>query len=175
MNIFVTSPNPWECAKVLPDRHIVKMPLETCQMLSIVCSDKWGHGFGVLPKANGDPYSTEKGAFRNHPCTVWANSFVMNWQWLLQHGLFLCEEYRERYGKVHSCYQTLLHAKTILPTEDPTGHSGKSTTPFVRAMPDEFKLDRSIDTYTAYRMYISSKPWVKNNYLRIPKRKPEWV
>jgi hypothetical protein len=24
-------------------------------------------------------------------------------------------------------------------------------------------------------MYISSKPWVKDNYLRIPDRKPEWV
>ena len=55
MNIFVTSPSPWESARVLPDKHIVKMPLETCQMLAIVCSDKWGHGFGTLPKADGLP------------------------------------------------------------------------------------------------------------------------
>ena len=40
MNIFVTDPDPVQCAKVLPDKHIVKMPLETCQMLSIVCSDE---------------------------------------------------------------------------------------------------------------------------------------
>jgi len=46
---------------------------------------------------------------------------------------------------------------------------------FTRAMPDEFKLDTSIDTFTAYKMYISSKPWVASNYLRMPQRKPEWI
>ena len=46
MNIFVTDPAPTISAKVLPDKHIVKMPLETCQMLSIVCSDEWGHSYG---------------------------------------------------------------------------------------------------------------------------------
>ena len=32
MNIFVTDPDPIKSAVVLPDKHIVKMPLETCQM-----------------------------------------------------------------------------------------------------------------------------------------------
>ena len=53
MNIFVTNPDPVVSAQVLPDKHIVKMPLETCQMLSIVASDKWGYGFGTLPKLDG--------------------------------------------------------------------------------------------------------------------------
>lgn len=48
-------------------------------------------------------------------------------------------------------------------------------TPFVRAMPDEFKHDASIDTFEAYKRYIASKPWVKTNYLKLPKRKPNWV
>ena len=46
---------------------------------------------------------------------------------------------------------------------------------FTRAMPDEFKYDDTIDTFTAYKMYVSSKPWVSDNYLRKPERKPEWV
>ena len=46
---------------------------------------------------------------------------------------------------------------------------------FTRAMPDEFKYDDSIDTFTAYKMYVSSKPWVSDNYLRKPERKPEWI
>ena len=175
MNIFVTDPSPYKSAVVLPDKHIVKMPLETCQMLAIVCSDKWGHGFGTLPKADGAAYITEKGAFRNHPCTIWANSFVNNWQWLLAHGLALCDEYTHRYGKRHTCHNTLLAAKEILPTADPQGRSGKDTTPFVRAMPDEFKYDASIDTFIAYKNYISSKPWVASNYLRDKSRKPDWV
>ena len=175
MNIFVTDSSPVKSAQVLPDKHIVKMPLETCQMLSIVASDKWGHGFGVLPKVDGTPYKTDKGAFRNHPCTAWANSFVTNWQWLLAHGFALCDEYAARYGKVHTCHHTLLAAKEILPTGDPTGRSGKGPTPFARAMPNEFKFDTSIDTFTAYKMYIASKPWVASNYLRDPSKKPDWV
>ena len=58
MNIFVTDPSPVLSARVLPDKHIVKMPLECCQMLSIVASEKWGRGFGTLPKADRTPYST---------------------------------------------------------------------------------------------------------------------
>ena len=52
---------------------------------------------------------------------------------------------------------------------------GKGPTPFVFAGPDEFKYDESVDIYTKYKMYIASKPWVKDNYLRIPERKPDWV
>ena len=175
MNIFVTSPDPVECARVLPDKHIVKMPLECCQMLSIVASEKWGHGFGDLPKLDGKPYKTEKGAFRNHPCTIWANDFVMNWRWLIRHGLALCEEYSERYGKIHSCLHTLAYANEIFPFGDPAGRSGKDPKPFARAMPDEWKYDDTIDTFTAYKRYIASKPWVAENYLRIPERKPDWI
>jgi len=139
-------------------------------MLSIVASEKWGHGYGTLSKADGTAYSTEKGAFRNHPCTQWAAASVDNAYWLIKHGMNLCDEYTLRYGKVHSCYNTLVEAYYKFP-------KGKITnvTSFVRAMPDEFKLDTGIDTFTAYKMYISSKPWVASNYLRMPERKPAWV
>ena len=53
----MTDPDPIKSAQVLPDKHIVKMPLETCQMLSIVASKKWGY---II-----EPYKTDKGAFRN--------------------------------------------------------------------------------------------------------------
>ena len=112
MNIFVTDPDPAKSAQSLPDKHIVKMPLESCQMLAIVASTKWGHGFGKLPKLDGTPYLTDKGAFRGHPCTIWAQE---NYRWLIEHGLALCAEYTNRYGKVHSCQHTLEHAKMIFP------------------------------------------------------------
>ena len=81
-----------------------------------------------------------------------------------------CDEYTLRYNKVHSCYKTLVDAFYLFP-------KGKITevTPFARAMPDEYKLDTSIDTFTAYKMYIASKPWVASNYLRMPQRKPDWI
>ena len=166
MNIFVTDPNPFTSAQCLPDKHIVKMPLETCQMLAIVASDKWGHGFGTLPKLDGTPYKTEKGAFRNHPCTVWAQS---NYTWLIMHGLALCKEYTYRYGKKHSCYSTITHCTHIFPLQV------SEPTTFTRAMPDEYKYDDTIDNFTAYKRYISSKPWASSNYLRKPDRKPDWI
>ena len=169
MNIFVTNPSPTISAQCLPDRHVVKMPLETCQMLAIVCSEKWGHNFGVLHKKDGTPYNTDKGAFRNHPCTVWANESNVNAWWLVAHGFALCEEYTHRYGKVHSCEKTVLEAGHLIPfTMD-------RPTSFTRAMPDEYKHDTSIDTFTAYKNYISSKPWAASNYLRDPSRKPDWI
>ncbi len=179
MNIFVTHPDPITSAKVLPDKHVVKMPLETCQMLSIVFSKKWGHGYGQLYRINGEPYKTEKGAFRNHPCTVWANESLQNTWWLAIHGFALCEEYAHRYGKDHSCKKTLLEAVKLLPRQKflPFPHTFKPVPPtsFVRAMPDEYKHDTSIDTFTAYKNYIRSKPWVASNYLRDPSRKPDWI
>ena len=171
MNIFVTDFCPIKSAQVLPDKHIVKMPLETCQMLSIVASKKWGHGFGDLPRLDGSPYKTEKGAFRNHPCTIWAQQ---NWSWLIRHGLALCDEYTYRYGKVHSCEKTLLHAEMIFPFQYLRSVADHATV-FARAMPDQWKYDDTIDDITAYKRYIASKPWVKDNYLRKPERKPDWI
>ena len=170
MNIFATDPSPYVSAKCLPDKHVVKMPLETCQMLSIVCSHKWGHGYGELHRTNGEPYKTHKGAFSSHPCTIWANESLTNTWWLLKHGLALCAEYTHRYGKVHSCQKTLEEAESIIPFSIQT-----IPTSFTRAMPDEYKHDTSIDTFTAYKNYIRSKPWVASNYLRDPSRQPDWI
>ncbi len=170
MNIFVTNQFPAESAICLPDKLVVKMPVEACQILSIVASEKWGHNYGPLHKKDGNPYATEKGAFRNHPCTQWAAKTVDNAYWLIKWGLNLCDEYTLRYNKTHSCQNTLIEAYYLFPK----GKLNK-VTPFARAMPDEYKLDTSIDTFTAYKMYIASKPWVASNYLRMPERKPEWV
>lgn len=169
MNIFVTNQYPAESATVLPDKHIVKMPLECCQMLSIVASP-WYHNYGTLPRIDGTPYATKKGAFRNHPCTIWAAESIHNAYWLIKHGMNLCDEYTLRFNKTHSCYNTLVHAYYLFPKGCIT-----SVTSFVRAMPDEFKYDDSIDTFTAYKMYIASKPWVADNYRRMPQRKPTWI
>ena len=172
MNIFIVDRDPVTAATLLPDRHVVKMSLETCQLLSIVYSD-WYHGWGDLHKQDGTPYSTSKGAFRNHPCTKWVAESYDNLFWLLSHGLGLCEEYTYRYGKRHACQSTIEEACNIFDAK--SLHVNPNIRSFVRAMPDEFKLNKNIDDVTAYRLYVASKPWVKNNYLRKPDRKPSWV
>lgn len=170
MNIFVTSPCPKESAISLPDRHICKMPIETCQLLSIVASKKWGYNYGSLHKSDNTPYKTEKGAFRNHPCTKWIFESIDNASWLIEHGVHLCNEFELRYNKRHACLNALEEAYQIFPKG-----KIKEVTYFTRAMPDQWKMNKSIDTFEAYKRYISSKPWVKNNYLRITSRKPDWI
>ena len=175
MNVFVTEPCPYNSARVLPDKHIVKMPLETCQMLSMVYS-KWYFDWGQLTKKDGTPYKTEKGAFRGHPCTIWAAENIYNTAWLIAHGFGLSREYYERYGKVHTCLEPLVESKKIF--EEKTGENVAiycHAKNFPRAMPEEWKYDDNIDTFTAYKRYIASKPWAATNYLRIPDRKPDWI
>ena len=176
MNIFVTDNSPITSARNLPDKHICKMPLETCQMLAIIYSD-WYYGVGKLYKADGNPYRTAHGAFRNHPCTQWAAANQYNLAWLIQHGYALCAEYHSRYDKVHSCRATIHEAADIYDRifDMPCSQAYHKVTDFTRAMPEYLKYDTSIDTITAYIRYLNTKPWLASNYLRIPSRKPSFI
>ena len=176
MNIFVTDPCPIQSARNLPDKHIVKMPLETCQMLSIIYSD-WYYGVGKLYKQDGTPYRTAHGAFRKHPCTQWAAADQYNLAWLIEHGLALCFEYTARYNKVHTCQDVIYQAESIYHkcfTQDITD-AATYVRDFTRAMPEYLKFDTTIDTITAYKRYLNTKPWLASNYLRIPSRKPSFI
>ena len=176
MNIFVTDPCPIQSARNLPDKHIVKMPLETCQMLAIIYSD-WYYGVGKLYKSDGTPYRTAHGAFRNHPCTQWAAANQYNLAWLIAHGIALCNEYTARYNKRHTCYDPIIQAVAIydLCFDDSVSHAYRKVTHFTRAMPESIKFDTTIDTITAYKQYLNTKPWLASNYLRIPSRKPSFI
>ena len=177
MNIFVTDPSPIQSARNLPDKHIVKMPLETCQMLSIIYSD-WYYGVGKLYKSDGKPYRTAHGAFRNHPCTQWAAANQYNLAWLIRHGYALCHEYNLRYGKVHTCLDVISQAERIYHKSFDNlllSDASRKVTSFTRAMPEYLKFDTTIDTITAYKRYLNTKPWLASNYLRIPSRKPSFI
>ena len=177
MNIFVTDRCPIQSARNLHDKHIVKMPLETCQMLAIIYSD-WYYGVGKLYKSDGTPYRTAHGAFRNHPCTQWAAANQYNLAWLIRHGYALCHEYQARYNKVHTCFDVISQAEMIYHTSFPDEFlslASKKVTEFTRAMPESIKFDTSIDTITAYKQYLNTKPWLASNYLRIPSRKPSFI
>ena len=178
MNIFVTDRCPIQSARNLPDKHIVKMPLETCQMLAIIFSD-WYYGVGKLYKSDGTPYRTSHGAFRNHPCTQWAAANQYNLAWLIRHGYALCDEYTQRYGKVHTCLDVISQSERIFHRSfsniNTLYHASRKVRDFTRAMPESIKFDNTIDTITAYKRYLNTKPWLASNYLRIPSRKPSFI
>ena len=175
MNIFVIDTDPITSAQHLPDRHVTKMILESAQMLSIVFSDHYW-GVGTVSKVDGTPFKTEKGAFKNHPCTIWAAESYENCAWLIQHACALCSEFARRYGHKHKLTESLFACKKLF--QRVTGESimcYNNVVGFARAMPEEYKFDTSITDVEAYRMYVASKPWVSDNYLRAPERKPAWV
>ncbi len=175
MNIFAVDADPITAARALPDRHVTKMILESAQMLSIVFSSHYWD-VGTVSKVDGTPFKTEKGAFKKHPCTIWAAACQANCAWLIQHACALCVEFRERYGHKHKLEKSIFECKKLF--HRVTGSPitiYRQVNQFARAMPVEYKLDDSIDDVTAYKMYVASKPWVATNYLRIPERKPEWV
>ena len=127
MNIFVLDNDPTVAAKLHLDKHVVKMPLETAQMLSSI---------------SGGPY---KITHKNHPCTVWARQSKANYNWLVQLGFALCNEYSFRYSKRHKCrdiIEQLKHAPKCVPDGD--------RTPFAQAMPDDCKRDNAVEAYKEY-------------------------
>ena len=159
MNIFILSENPKEAATMMLNKHVVKMPTESMQMLSTISNHL---GFD-------SPY---KPVMLNHPCTVWARESQDNFQWLIDHCKYLCEEYTLRYNKVHKVettleeyYNTLMEVKTYLPSV--------GLTPFAIAMPDKYIKDSAVESYRTYyledKWYIGewtfgSPEWWPNNH-----------
>jgi len=96
MNIFTLSEDLIECALWLDDKRLVKMILETAQILSTAAhrNSKW-ESWMYRP------------THRNHPCCVWAGQSDINSIWLTNLGLAYCSEYTYRYGKVHKSEELL--------------------------------------------------------------------
>ena len=159
MNIFYVDKDPANAAMCLPDKLVVKMPLESAQMLSTA------HRL-----LSGDDYCDERGiylkAYMNHPCTIWARETSQNYLWLYYHFYFLCREYETRYDRQHLSFTKLNDALSQLPLNIPD--AGLTTMP--QAMPDEYKNN---DPVQAYRDYVvNEKTYAKWN--KIPTRQPDW-
>ncbi len=136
MNIFVVDSDPRAAARQLCNRHTVKMPIETAQML---CTALQNHQYR----------STKYGPTHvSHPCTKWASANRANFLWLAKHGMELCREYTRRYGREHKCQAVIEHCMSkaqYIP-------AGKLQ-PFVVCMPDKFKVKN--DPVMSYRNYYN--------------------
>ena len=137
MNIFVLSEDPEESARMQCDKHVVKMILESGQML---CA---AHDPGEAPW---------KRTHFNHPCTVWTRSSRANYEWLSVHGLELCAEYTRRYGRRHGAEDVLLWCAENIPRNLPD----VGLTPFAVAIKDKrYHLGDVVSSYRAY--YLGEK------------------
>jgi len=148
VNIFYFDECPTISAEAQPDKMLVKMPLETAQMLCTahreLDGDEWADKQGLY-----------KRAYWNHPCTIWARESSSNYSWLYKHFLALGLEYEYRYGRKHASVVKLEEPLSKMP--DNITHT--SLTPLAQAMPEEYKNE---DAIIAYRDYcINEKHYAK--------------
>jgi len=169
MNIFALSKCPIKSAHQMIDKHIVKMPTETCQMLHTNSLF-----FDYVEHYNEEPTLKQlkefhkdinsnlmKPAMLNHPSTIWARQSMHNAKWLYEHGLALCEEYTYRYGKIHGSESRI---KDVEDYYIQAGDSSKAT-PVTVAMDDKYRLEYGVwgedwdFVISSYRHYYLEGKW----------------
>ena len=154
MNIFLLDTDTRKCAQYHCDKHVVKMILETAQLLCGVhhMTDQ------VVDKV---PY---KLSHKNHPCAIWSRESLSNYLYLCDLGLELCMEYTYRYGKRHKSQDVIEWCIVNKPNIVDKGFTEPA-----RAMPDEYKVPSVVESYRNYYVGEKSKIAVWKN-----REIPEW-
>ena len=156
MNIFYLDKDPVKAARLQYNKHVVKMILESAQML---CTAHRCHS--LADEVEWVPY---KKAHVNHPSTIWARQSANHYLWLYYHMLALGDEYTKRYGKTHL---SITKCAEIL-SDAPRGMRNKPFEQPPQCMPDEYKDKCSVQAYWNY--YIGEKHSVAN-----PKTEKIWT
>ena len=153
MNIFYLDEDLTLCAQAHCDKHVIKMLLESAQIL---CS--------VLHKTGqGAPY---RATHMRHPCVIWAAKSMANWLWLKALAKELNQEYRFRFesSKDHKSFSVI--SGLLLPIIKDIGLTERP-----QAMPEIYQ--RLGDPLTAYRNYYKAE---KSHLLEYRKRGlPQWL
>ena len=146
MNIFFLHKDPSRAAKAQCDKHVVKMVLETTQMLSTAIRRR-GYDIGY------------QSAYPKHPMTIWVGDTRDNFCWALQHAIELSKEYTVRYSKLHASQKVIdnIHEYYLNISFD-------NITEPPQCMPDEFKCDNYVRAYRNYYIHKIGE-W---------KRPPKW-
>ena len=163
MNIFYLSKDVVECAKSHNDRHVIKMILESCQLLSTahrildgtetMAKSKTGRNVKRWSLPDGRNDVLYSATHIHHPSAVWCRYSKENYKWLHSLLVELCAEYTYRYGKVHKCQQIGL---VDVLRETPTKFNHQGFTEPTPAMPDSVKVPG--DSVASYRnYYINNK------------------
>ena len=177
MNIFYISHDPTQAAEWMVDKHVVKMILESAQLLSTAHrildgqeiegktqtgrkAKRW-----ILPDAREGIIYTA--THINHPSAVWCRTSVQNYDWLVDHMFALMREYTHRYGKTHKCYGEI----SYMLQSPPKNLKDWDWTPMPSCMADEYII--SDDPIINYRNYY--REGKKNLHKWTNRIQPEWL
>ena len=179
MNIFYLDKDPKKAAEYSCDKHVVKMILESAQMLCtahrvqdgkmVVGKSKTGRKRTTYEHPNSNMDKILYGAgWLKHPSCIWVMDSAYNYMWLYKHMMALGDEYTRRYGKVHLTIEKLGDLLKDPPKNSPLNKKGYDATP---AMPDECKIPD--DVVGSYRKYYIMK---KQRFAtwKAPAVIPEW-
>jgi hypothetical protein len=156
MQIFIISKNPKTAARMLCDKHIIKMILESCQILS-TCHHLYNSKY---------VNKIYKKTHINHPCVLWVCKSKSNYQWLVEHLKELFKEYFFRYNKKeHKSYKIFKYLKNA-----PENLEDLALTKFAKVVPDKFRKYSIVKSYRTF--YIEKKlefcKWTK-------RKRPKWL
>jgi hypothetical protein len=177
MNLFFLSRNPREAARAHCNRHVVKMVLETAQLLStahrvadgrLACgTSKSGRKASVRVLSDaGREGLLYRATHANHPVAAWIRKSSRHYAWAYRLFQELLCEYQFRYGKVHACSK-LLAALAAPPTA--VRDAGFDEPP--KCMPEKFHA--AGDAVACYREYYRED---KHHLLQYKARdRPAWL
>ncbi len=174
MNIFYVHRNPIIAAQSLGDKHVIKMILESAQLLSTVHRVLDGIKYTTMGKKrkvkrytilDARENTLYEATHINHPSAVWVRQSKDNYLWLYQMWVCLLREYTYRYGKVHACARL-----TDVLAEIPHNLQEKPFSEPTPAMPDECKI--AGDSLASYHKYYIER---KIHFAKWTKRPtPNW-
>jgi len=163
MNIFYIHKDPEIAAQAMTDKHVVKMILESAQLLctahrildghEVIVKSKNGHNLKKWEHDN-DSYNDilYRSTHINHPSAIWVRESSANYNWLYEHFIALGAEYQRRYGRTHKSIDSL---RFIL-ASPPRNIKHKEQTPMRVAITNQqWHKSTPIESYRTY--YIKEK------------------
>lgn len=185
MNIFVLDPNPQIAASYHCDKHINKMAVEACQMLTAavyylngivttkqrksISKEKIQSIWSTYPisKATLEKYGDGGPglAFINHPCTIWVRESSANFLWLIELGLEICNQFEKVYRNEEQQLdlpnikehncKAQLYWLQNWLNQNKEKFPSSELTSFAQAMPDRYKHKDAVIAYRNY--YLGEK------------------
>lgn len=159
MNIFVLDNDPYIAAKLHCNKHVVKMIVESAQLLST--AHRLLDGENYIEVVNGRRLQRwklpddcrenllYKATHWNHPCAAWVRQCNGNYFWALSHLQALLKEYSRRYHKFHKC-DTLRAVLWNAPTNLPSGTKQDFAVCINEDIYPGVKTDDPIESYRRY-------------------------
>ena len=159
MNVFILNEDPEQAAQEHCDKHVVKMIIESAQMLSTAhrmldgkesrrpsSTGKTMSRYWELP--DGRENKLYKAVHMHHPCTKWTMETIENYRWHWKLFNALCDEYTYRYGKIHKTDELLRKELFWGPANIPYGLLTKF--PLAMKSNPECMFDDPVKSYRAF-------------------------